>query len=280
MTGIRPVALGHHPRQCPPDIRGHPQAEQIRQPLPLCTRHHRLDAPCHIAPHQRRPAAAPKPMQQRPQASLAVLRRVFIARLHIHSQHQTKVRHQVRVVAVRGTSRLVRVVTHHRPFLMPIQRLDRAIDVEHPWLAQQRRGTVVEMCLQPRQAGRLVDLRQAAAHRVLAHNLLHAQQPRVHRIAPQRRDMGVAVVPRQHRQQHCAQHVALGRRVRAAERQRAIRHPAGEKSSLLQILDEEWQLPQRRHMAVAVPFDVHPAGKRLRSCGVLLYRWLFTRRVR
>ncbi len=46
-----------------------------------------------------------------------------------------------------------------------------------------------------RQAGRFVDpsrvkpggeLRQPAGHRVLAHNLLHAQQPLVHRIAPQR----------------------------------------------------------------------------------------------
>ena len=51
------------------------------------------------------------------------------------------------------------------------------------------------MGLQPRQAGSLVDLRQAAADRVLTHNLLHAQQPRVHRIAPQRRDVGVAVMP-------------------------------------------------------------------------------------
>ena len=209
-----------------------------------------------------------------------MLRRVFIARLHIDPKHQAKVRHHVCVVAVRGTPRFMRVVTHHRAFLLPIQRLDRAIDVEHPRLAQQRRGAIVEMRLQPRQAGRFVDLRQAAAHRVLAHHLLHAQQPRVHRIAPQRRDVGVAVMARQNRQQHCAQQIALGRCVRTAERQRAIRHPAGEQTSLLQILDEKRQLAQRRHKAAAVPLDVHTTGKCLRRRGELLYRWLFTRRVR
>jgi hypothetical protein len=131
------------------------------------------------------------------------------------------------------------VVTHHRAFLLPIQRLDRAIDVEHPRLAQQRRGAVVEMGLQPRQARHFVNLRQAAAHRVLAHHLLHAQQPRINRIAPQRRDVGVAVMPRQDRQQHRAQQIAFGGCVRTAERQWAIRHPAVEQASLLQILDEK-----------------------------------------
>ena len=69
-------------------------------------------------------------------------------------------------------------------------------------------------------------------------------------------------------------------RVRAAERQRAVRHPAVEQSGLLQILDEERQLAQRRHKPAAVPLDMHPTGKCLRRRGKLLYRWLFTPRVR
>ena len=66
---------------------------------------------------------------------------------------------------------------------------------------------------------------------------------------------------RQNRQQHCPQQVALGRGVRTAERQRAIRHPTGEQPSLLQILDEERQLAQRRHSSTTVPLDVHPTGE-------------------
>ena len=57
MAGIRPVALGHHFRQCTLDVCRHAQAELIGQPFLLGTRHHRLDAPRHIAPQQRRPAA-------------------------------------------------------------------------------------------------------------------------------------------------------------------------------------------------------------------------------
>jgi hypothetical protein len=67
---------------------------------------------------------------------------------------------------------------------------------------------------------------------------------------------------------------------RAAEGQRAIRHPAGEQSSLLQILEKERQLAQWRHQPVAVPLDMHATGKCLRCRGKLLYQWLFTSRVR
>src|SRR6478752_7327418 len=73
--------------------------------------------------------------------------------------------------------------------------------------------------------------------RVLAHHLLHAQQPRVHRVAPQRRDVRVAVMARQNRQQHGAQQITLTWRVRTAERQRAIPNPAVKQAGLLQILD-------------------------------------------
>jgi len=181
---------------------------------------------------------------------------------------------------VRGSPRLLRVVAHHRALLLAIQRLDRAVDVQDPRLAQQRRGAIVEMRLQPRQTGRFVDLRQTATHRVLTHHLLHAQQPRVHRVASQRRDMGVAIMARQNRQQHGSQQIVLGWGIRAAECQRAIRHPAGEQSSLLQILDEEGQLAQRRHKPVAVPLDMHTTGKCFRRRRELLHRWLFTFRVR
>jgi hypothetical protein len=163
---------------------------------------------------------------------------------------------------------------------MAIERFDRAVDVQHPRLAQQRRGAIVEMPLQPRQTGRFVDLRQTATHCILTHHLLHAQQPRVDRVAAQRRDMGIAMMARQNRQQHGSQQIVLGWRIRAAEGQRAIRHPAGEQSSLLQILDEKGQLAQRRHQPVAVPLDMHATGKCLRRRGKLLYRWLFTLRVR
>src|ERR1700719_4424501 len=59
----------------------------------------------------------------------------------------------------------------------------------------------------------------------------------------------------------------------------AIRHPAGEQSGLLQVLDKERQLAQRRHKSATVPLDVHPTGERVRRRRPVFYRWLFTRRV-
>jgi hypothetical protein len=47
VTGIRPVALGHHFRQCPLDVCRHAKPEQIPQPLLFGTGHHRLDTPRH-----------------------------------------------------------------------------------------------------------------------------------------------------------------------------------------------------------------------------------------
>jgi hypothetical protein len=195
--------------------------------LGLC--HHRLDAPGEVATQQRRPTAPVPPVQQRPQTARGMLDVVLVAGLHIHTQHQSQVRQHVGVIAVqacpcegRGPARLVWIVAQFGTLLLAIQRLDRGIDVQHPRLVQQRRNTVVEMALQPAQPRRFVELAEVAAHRVLAQHLAHAEQRRVHPIAAQRRDVGVAPVTRQNRQQHRAKQIALARRIRAAQRQGAV----------------------------------------------------------
>jgi hypothetical protein len=48
--------------------------------------------------------------------------------------------------------------------------------------AQQRRGATVQVVLQPGQALRLNDLRQAAAERMLAEDLAQTKQRRIHRM--------------------------------------------------------------------------------------------------
>src|SRR5207245_2692073 len=118
------------------------------------------------------------------------------------------------------------------------------------------------MALQPAQPRRFVDLAEVAAHRVLAQHLAHAKQRRVHRIAAQRRNVGIAPMTGQNRQQHGAKQIALARGIRAAERQWAVRYPAIEQPALLQVLDEERQLPEWRHRRRRVPLHVNPAPSR------------------
>ena len=116
------------------------------------------------------------------------------------------------------------------------------------------------MALQPAQPRLLLDLAEVAAHRVLAQHLAHAQQRRVDGIAAQCRDVGVAPMTRQNRQQHGAQQIALARGIRARQRQWAVRDPAIEQPALLQVLDEERQLAERRHRRRRVPLHMNPTG--------------------
>ena len=116
------------------------------------------------------------------------------------------------------------------------------------------------MALQPGQPPRFLDLAEVAAHRVLAQRSAHAKQRRVHPIAAQRGDVGVAPMTRQNRQQHGAKQIALARGIRARQRQWAVRDPAIEQPALLQVLDEERQLAQGRHRRRRVPLHVNPTG--------------------
>ena len=180
---------------------------------------------------------------------------------------------------MRWPAGFVRIIADLGAFLMPVQRLDRAVHVEHPWLAQQRRGGVIQVVLQPGQALHFVDLLQVAAYRLLADHLVHAEQRRVYRIAPERGDVGVAPMTGQHRQQHGAEQVTLARCVWAAQPERAVRHPGLEQAGLLEIVDEEGELAERRDRRRGVPFDMDPAGKGVRGRGPCINCWLFTRGV-
>ena len=204
---------------------------------------------------------------------------VLVAGLHVDAQHQAQRRHHVGVVAMRGPTGLVRVVAHHGAFLRAVQRLDRRVGIEDPGLLQQWRHAVIEMRLQPIQARGFVDLRQCAAHRIFAHHLAHAEQGRVHRVAAQRRNVRIALMTGENRQQQRAEHVALARRIRTGERQWAVRHPAVEQATLLQVFDEERQLTERRHRLRSIPLDVHPAAERVGDRRPFLHRRLLSPRV-
>jgi hypothetical protein len=180
---------------------------------------------------------------------------------------------------MRRSPRFVRIVADHRTFLMAVERFDRGIHIENPRLVEQRPDAIIEMRLQPLHARGFVDLRQRPPQRIFADHFAHAEQWRVDRIAAQCRDVRIAPVPGQHRQQQGAQHVAFARRVGAGEEQRAIRHPAVKQTALLQILNEKRQLSEWRDRCRGVPLDMDTAGKRIGDRRPLLYLRLLTYRV-
>src|SRR3954471_7679042 len=75
------------------------------------------------------------------------------------------------------------------------------------------------------------------------------------------------------------EHVALARRIRTGERQRAVRHPAVEQATLLQVFNEERQLTERRHRLRSIPLDVHLTAERVGNRRPFLNLRLLTRRV-
>ena len=68
----------------------------------------------------------------------------------------------------------------------------------------------------------------------------------------------------QHGQQYRAQQVALLRGIIAGQRQWAVRHKGVKQSRLLEIVDEERQLPEWRDRRGRVPFDVNSAREGVR----------------
>ena len=108
---------------------------------------------------------------------------MLVAGRPLHRQHQPQIGHHVTVITMRRAPRLARIVAHHRSFLMPVERLHRGVDIENPRLAQKWPCRVIEMPRQPRQAGLLFDLVEAAPYGVLAHHFTHSQQRWIHRVA-------------------------------------------------------------------------------------------------
>ena len=283
VAGVEPARLNHRPLDQSLSVPRQPQLEEVGQSLPFRPAHVRLGAPVAVAAQQARPSLTADPRQQRPQPRRRMLRRMLVAGLDLDLQDQPQLGDHIAVVGVRRPARLVRIVADHRALLPSVERLDRGIDIEDPRLTQERPEGVVEMPLQPVHPGRLVDPRQRPAHRILAHHPTHPQQRRVHRVAAQRGDMRVALMPGQNRQQQSAQDVALGSRVRAGQRQRTVPNPGIEQAAELEELDEERQLPERRRRRTRVPLDVHPAaegiGTQTNRFRQNFYRRLLTRRV-
>ncbi len=119
------------------------------------------------------------------------------------------------------------------------------------------------MTLKPSPTVGLGDLFQAPAHRVLADHTGHAQQRRVHRVAAQRRDVGVAPLAGQDGQHRRADHIAFLRRVRTGVGQRTVGYQRVEAPAQLQVFGKERQVAERRDRRIAIPVHMERAGIRI-----------------
>ena len=162
---------------------------------------------------------------------------------------------------MRRSAGFARIVTPRCVLLMSVKRLDGRVDVQRPRLFQQRLIAGLEMLFQPRPAALSVQRLHRPANRVLAHDLRHAQQPRVHSVAPDSADVRIAPMPRQDGQQNCAQHIPFLWRVAAGVLQRTIRNPAVETSAHLQKFDKVRQQSKAAYCSLRHPAHLHLSSK-------------------
>lgn len=113
----------------------------------------------------------------------------------------------------------------------------------------------------------LCDRRQRAPHRVLADDPRHAQQLGQHGITAKSRDVRIALVASEHRQEPGADHVDGLRRVRARVGERAVGAKCVEPAGHLQELDEVRGLCERCHGARRIPRDLHRPRERVERDG-------------
>ncbi len=203
------------------DVLRQAQFEQVRLRTRFELAHDSVRPEAAIPAHHLRPAIGGQLIEQIQQSGQTVAARMFVAGLDLDAHHQAKRCHHVGVVAVRRTARFVWVVRHDGAFLLAIQRIDRGVDVQNPWHIEQRRRTLAQVGVEPGNPFGLGDRQQRPAKRILTDDLVHPQQTGIDSITPNRRDVRVAPVPREHRQHPRAQHVGLARCVRAGVGQRA-----------------------------------------------------------
>ena len=116
--------------------------------------------------------------------------------MHLHVEAQAQRRDPVGVQGMARPSGLLRIVADPGAFLPPIDRFDRGIHIENPRRAQKLPPTLPQMAGQPLPARDLIYAPQPAPHTVLAYQLAQPQQPRRHCVKAQRRQVGIAPMPR------------------------------------------------------------------------------------
>src|SRR5687767_8742164 len=99
--------------------------------------------------------------------------------MHLHSETEPRVGHEIAVVSMTRTPRLVRIISKFRSLLPPVDRLDRHVDVQDPRLTQDRFHTGSQFTAEPRQARRFLQPPPRSPHYILTDRSTHPQQWRV-----------------------------------------------------------------------------------------------------
>src|SRR6516162_3448025 len=108
------------------------------------------------------------------------------------------------MVGVAGAARLM---SQLRSLLLPINRLDRHVDIQDPRLTQYRLDACPQLAVEPFHASALLYAAHRSTHHVFTDRAAHVQQRRIEPISPHRVDMRIAPVSAQDREGCRAQYI-------------------------------------------------------------------------
>ena len=99
----------------------------------------------------------------------------MVAVLNFNLKDQAQIRDHIRVIGVRGTTRLMWIIANDSTLLFAIQGFNRHIRIQYPRLTEQGTVTISQLLLQPMNTFFLIDLPQCSASTVITDYFSHAQ---------------------------------------------------------------------------------------------------------
>src|SRR6516162_9000182 len=140
------------------------------------------------------------------------------------------------MVGMAGPARLMRVMSQLGSLLPPIDRLDRHVDIQDPWLTRYRLDSCSQLAAEPFHPRALVYAAHRPAHHVFTDRAVQVQQWWIEPISSHRIDMRIAPVSAQDRERHRAQYIHHRAPAVAYIVKRRIAHKAFPSASSMQKL--------------------------------------------
>ena len=112
------------------------------------------------------------------QSRLGVLAGSLISRFSIHVQNELASRQHRRLIDMRKTTRLGRVVPHASAFLVTIEVFNHGVQIEHLFVFQERGEGTIHLLVDPLGDGFFITLFEGAPDAILTAKGVDAEQAR------------------------------------------------------------------------------------------------------
>ena len=168
-----------------------PDLEQVLEAAPFRLAHVLVPTVADVSAKKTGSLLKRQPVDDLPEAGHAADSRVALPRQDVHAERDADRSDEVRMEVVARASRLLRIVTEFRAFLVPEDRLYGIVDVDDILVGQQFVEDILLVPCEPRVQLAAVRSLERAPHAVLADDPSETEQRREHRVVPQPVDVHV-----------------------------------------------------------------------------------------